>query len=315
MARCVAAVLALLALLAAGPCRADDDAAFRLRLDGGIGWFAPPKVTYVYSTTERELDIKTGRDRTWGLGFRAGCTLRGLSWSGDSLFGDAPVLELAFRHDAYDERSGDFEQASAAGPAAGYGATGVWSAGTWDCEQAIGSDAFRLGLWGSEPADGGFIPYVGLGYRKYRQDWRLNSLVFGSYSHVFDSALDADGFGIVMGGEYRTARSGDWQFAATPMFFLDYVSAHLDFHQSSGTVLLVDAEDAMGMRFGSFGASLDLSLKRIFGNGLHLSLSGGAVYNSRTPYGRPPTTTQGRAQIATGESCALRAGLEAGFEF
>ena len=312
MNACLAAMLAALLLMSAAPCRAEGDA--YLLLDGGIGYFAPPEVSYAYSTAE-PYDITTAADITWGLGFRAGHTLHVPGWSEDSLFGAAPTLELAYRYDAYDERTKDITRPNAAAPAAGYGVTDPWSGGIWDYDQEITGNDVRLGLWGSAAEDGAFVPYVGVGYRHYRQDWKLNTFILGTYNPVFDSELHADSYGVCLGGKWETPGRGRWRVAATPMVHLDYTRASLDFHQHAGFAMLSGADDSMDTAFGSWGASLDVSAARVFANGFSLEWIVGAVYQDRTPYARPPVTDQGRAQIATDGSHALRCAVNLGLEF
>ena len=310
-------LLAALALLRPGPCpAADNGPEAYLELDTGIGYFAPPEVTYVYSPASRDNDIKTGEDTTWGVGFKAGKVLRGLDWSEDSLFGSAPRLELAFRYDDYDERKRNILPPNAADPAAGYGATGPWSGGVWDYKQEIGSNAFWLGLRGSdEDGEAAFVPYLGVGYQRYTQDWRLNTLILGTYYNTFDSQLTANSLGVRAGGDCRIGQRSGWQFTITPMVYANYVRADLDFHQSVTTALPVAVDDSMGMSFGSWGATLDFSATLPFDGGSYLKLTGGGVFNSRTPYGRPPTTSSGQAQIASGSSRAARAGIDFGWKF
>lgn len=309
-------LLAVAALLWAAPCRAEEGGLdISVQADAGIGYFAPPKVTYIYSPANRGCDISTREHATQTLGIKIGCPLKGLEWSADSLFGQAPVVELAYRYDDYDERESDITPPNAADPAAGYGVTGPWSGGNWDYKQLISNHAFWLGLRGAEPEDGGFIPYVGVGFQKYTQDWRLNNLIFGAYYNVFDSNLDAYSYGIRLGGEWRTDRFDGWQLSATPMFFANYVRADLDFQQNNVPAVISAAQDTMSTRFGAYGGSMDLAVRKLFGNGLSLGVTAGSVYNSRTPTVRPPETTQGRAQISGAASSALRGGLDFGMVF
>ena len=309
-------LLAVAALLWMTPCRAEEGGLdISVQADAGIGYFAPPKVTYIYSPANRGDDIRTREHATRTLGLKMGCPLKGLDWPAESLFGQAPVMELAYRYNDYDERAGDITPPNAADPAAGYGVTGPWSGGIWDYKQLISNHEFWLGLKGDEPENSGFIPYVGVGFQKYTQDWRLNNFIFGTYYNVFHSNLDAYSYGIRLGGEWRTGRFDGWQLSATPMLFVNYVRADLDFQQNNVPAILSAARDAMSTQFVAYGGSLDLSVRKLFDNGLSLGVTGGAVYNSRTPTVRPPETTQGRAQISGRDSSALRGGLDFGMVF
>lgn len=306
-------IVALVLISAQFAYAGGDVTVFSMEADGGIGYFAPPTVSYKYSTTNSNYDINTDESSFWTAGLKAGNTLNGLGWSEDSLFGDAPIVELAYRYDDYDETDNNISRPGAAGQAAGYGATGNWGAGTWDYDQEIRTNAFRLGLWGSNPKDGGFVPYVGIGYQRYNQDWKLHR----NNVSVFTSKLNGDYYGLMIGGAYRTAHCSGWQFTATPMVFVNYVRSDLNFQQDPDAAIggFDTVDDSMSTSFMSVGAGLDLSVKKYFGDTFYLGLTGGAVYNSRTPYGRPPTTTAGRAQIASDSSYAVRGTLDIGFEF
>ena len=309
-------LLAVAALLWAGPCHAEEGGlGVTVQADAGIGYFSPPKVTYIYSPADRGCDIRTREHATQTLGIKIGCPIKGLQWSGDSLFGREPIVELAYRFDDYDERMHDITPPNAVDPAAGYGVTGPWSGGTWDYKQLISNHAFWFGLKGAEPEDGGFIPYVGVGFQKYTQDWRLNNFIFGAYHNVFKSDLDACSYGVRLGGEWRTGRFDGWQLSAKPMVFANYVCADLNFQQNNVPGILTAAQDSRSTRFGACGGSLDIAVKKFFDNGFNLGVTAGTMYNSRTPTVRPPETTQGRAQISGTDSSAIRGSLDFGMVF
>lgn len=283
-----------------------------LEVDSGIGYFTPPTVVYKYAINDSAYDIDTGSGAMWTVGLKAGYTLKGVGWAKDSLFGDAPVVELAYRYDDYDEKEDNIFRPGVIGPAGIYGGGGGWPTGSWDYKQDISNNAFRLGLWGSDSEGDGFVPYIGIGYQRYAQDWQARR----QQATIFISKLEAGYYGVSVGGDYRVERKNGWQLIITPMVFVHYVQADLNFQQDpDNTVGIINVDDNMSTSFGSYGAALDLSVKKYFADTFFLGLTGGAVYNNRTPYGRPPTTQPGRAQIAAESSYIIRGTLDIGVEF